>query len=185
MQISILKSDIVKAKSLTFIELARGENFDVSSFETRLLSGRSVGVWKPPVVTYVASDDRRTSDFLSLGFVPVLNARCVEALEDLLLENGEILTLESTEGEFYAYNVLNIIDALDTQKSAIEWFPVLRSRVGPPGIRSVGRYCFRSEAIGHSAFFRVPSLQHELFVTETVEERVSQWGLTGFVFERL
>src|SRR5262249_39700345 len=53
--------------------------------------------------------------------IPAFSRRAVDALRDFLEPNGELLPLVSSVGEYYAYNITTVADALDEQKSEIEW----------------------------------------------------------------
>jgi hypothetical protein len=48
---------------------------------------------------------------------PILSAKAVEALRDLLEENGELLPLLCDEGIYYVFNTARIVDALDEKHS--------------------------------------------------------------------
>lgn len=62
----------------------------------------------------------------------VLTERSYDVLHDLLAPYAEFLPLTSTHGRFIAFKVLKIVDALDRERSNIEWVPQLKKDVGKP-----------------------------------------------------
>src|SRR5262245_1820502 len=61
-------------------------------------------------------------DFPSFGLFPVFSGRAIETLRGFLAANGEILPLRSRMGEYFAYNVTTLSDALDEQNSTCACF---------------------------------------------------------------
>jgi hypothetical protein len=82
-----------------------------------LFCGEPIGaLWKPVKVIILRDDnhqDRPPSDFPSWGGVrPVFSRRAVSALGELLTANGELLPLECESGDYMAYNVTCVRNAL-------------------------------------------------------------------------
>ncbi|HEX6040854.1 imm11 family protein [Longimicrobium sp.] len=140
-------------------------------------------LWTTPTVATLELDFAREDRALPLPDFPVfstsavLSRRAVDALLDLLVENGEILPLACAEGEFFVFNVTRVLDALDEPASEIKRF-----RGGSRGrAKSIVRHAFRPERLT-SAVFRIPQKPHRVYVTQGFVDRVEQAGLTGFDF---
>jgi len=137
--------------------------------------GTPIGsAWRPFRVWWdPQSESRELGDFP--GFPePVLSGRAVAALGDVLRRHGELLELISDDGEFYLYNVTDVVDAIDEAASHGERFP------------SSGRWMFMQKRVFISAalvgheIFKIPQLSNEPHVTNRFCERVEQAGLHGF-----
>lgn len=120
---------------------------------------------------------RPPSDYPSLhGTMPVFSARAVEALRDLLEPNGEILPLTCPDGEYYAYNVLTVLDAFDEEHSECRRFT-------SGDIMHVAQYAFFGEPLVGATIFKLTRLRRSRnMVTDAFVKRVTGAGLTGFWF---
>jgi hypothetical protein len=112
--------------------------------------------------------------------IPAFSRRAVEALRDFLEPNGELLPLVSSIGEYYAYNITTVVDALDHERSDILWYDgnhdiALRIR----------RYECRAEKLTGLSIFRLVEKPAYTFVHQVFVDRVRQHGLQGFDFTRL
>lgn len=115
------------------------------------------------------------SDFPSLSpSVPVFSQRAVEALEECLVQNGELLPLSFPGGQYYAFNCMNTVDCLDYERSAIIRVP------GSGRIFQIERYVFLADRLVGTEIFRIPENSGPVFVTDAFARRVFQNGLTGF-----
>ena len=118
------------------------------------------------------------SDVLLLGTEPAFTARAVEALQDVLYLYGQILPLRSRDGEFYLWNVTNVVDALDEERSRLTRF------ASSGRVMSVERWAFRPAALGAGAAFKVPQFRRAYtFITEAFANRAGAAGLLGFAPE--
>jgi hypothetical protein len=147
------------------------------------LEGIPVGsAWERYAVEPIDDDlnaGKSLGDFPTLGTTPTFSQHAVDALRDMLLENGELLPLTSDAGQFYAYNVTRVVDALDEHRSELKRF-----RDG--GIMRVIRHEFRSEIVADLAIFKVPQLTRgPVFATDAFATRVREAHLKGFVFEEV
>lgn len=128
---------------------------------------RLAHVWKPP---RVVGRVRRSNDFPCVGLIiPAFSRRAVDALRDLLEPNGELLLLDSSVGEYYAYNVTTKADVLDSAGTEVWSFQVLR-------------YEFRVERLKGLSIFRIPESISTVFVTDSFVARVREHDLLGFDF---
>jgi hypothetical protein len=175
MKVYELKSDV---ENYRWITMVREEDFDVQSeFNGTPISA----TWKPYAVEPILDDlnaGRSLSDFPTLGTIPTFSQRAADALLDLLVENGELLRLTSDAGQFYAYNVTRVVDALDQERSEVKRFQ------SSGRIMRVVRYEFLPDRIRNLAVFKVPQLPTE-FVTDSFVRRVQEAKLDGFDFREV
>lgn len=136
-----------------------------------------------PVEMEVFRDDNfnknlPSSDFPALTkHIPVFSNRAVKALEDILNENGELLPLNCAEGEYAAFNVTCMLDALDIEHSDLEFFK------SSGRIMHVLKYEFLKDRLANYSIFKLPQLPlMRVFVTDKFVERVQEANLTGFDF---
>jgi hypothetical protein len=140
-----------------------------------------VASWRPVTITAADEEDAEAElgDYALLGVVPVFSWRAVEAMGDLLRPNGELLPLRYHRGDYVAYNVTRIIDALDEEASSI-----LRFRDGK--VMAIQEYIFRPDRLVGATIFKIPQLPKAfVFVTGEFARRVEDSALTGFHFRKL
>jgi hypothetical protein len=116
------------------------------------------------------------SDFPAMGSVPVLSGRAAEALRDVLERHGELLPLEG--GDYFAYNVTKLPDALDEDASEVKY-----ARSGR--VIRIVRYELRRDALQGIEIFKLPQQpRSNCYVTDAFVARVDDAGLVGFDFSR-
>lgn len=131
--------------------------------------------WRPlPVIT------RSVKPFVDYPglclIIPVFSRRAVNALGEMLTENGRLLALETEVGEYYAYVGHTKIDALNLQKSRLR-------RSSPNDVAlGVGYFAFTAEKLADASIFRIPEQSNRYFVTDLFKEKVEQAKLNGFHF---
>lgn len=140
--------------------------------------------WFPVQVRVFRADgehrDRPPSDFPSLsGFVPIFSRRAVTALADLLEPNGQLLPLVCNDGEYVAYNVTTVIDALDEERSQCK-------HIGRKVV-DVTKYELFRDRIGADPIFKLAQFRKggRIYVTDQFVHRVEEGGLVGFLFQRI
>lgn len=134
--------------------------------------GQPIENWRPLAVT-ASKDELPPCDFPSLtAGVFVFNRRAKEALEDLLEPVGQFLPLLTSQGEHYAYNVINRIDVLNEERSEVSRFESGR-------VMMVRRYEFHPEKVQNQVIFQIPQETTRIYVTHNFMERVEKYGLTG------
>jgi hypothetical protein len=130
----------------------------------------------PKVTVRVVRDGSGGTEATDFGLVwtePAVNFHTVEALSDLLRQNGQILPLLSEDGDYCAYNVTTLLDALDEDRSVVERFSSGR-------VMSVQRFVFRPEVIAAHPIFKIPQFPHaHAFITDEFVRRVQSARLTG------
>lgn len=133
---------------------------------------RLASLWKP---VRVIGNVRAWNDFPSINLdIPAFSRRAVEALRDLLEPNGELLSLISDVGEFFAYNVTTVADALDADRSEVTWG---HDRLYASRIH---RYEFDPDRLKGLVIFRLRQKMLDYYVTETFAQRVREHKLQGF-----
>ena len=138
--------------------------------------------WTPLPVAVLRDQDHRgrpAGDYPSLaGNIAVFSPRALDALGDLLEGNGEVLPLSCPDGEYVAFNVTRVVDALDVERSDVRRFK------SSGRIRDIERFEFRPELLGGLSIFKLPEIPDmRIFVTERFVQRVQQAGLAGFLFQ--
>lgn len=69
-----------------------------------------------------AGEELLSADFLYLvGGIPVLSDRAVEVTRGMLEHCGELLPLRCDDGDYSAFNVLNILDVMDEEQSEADY----------------------------------------------------------------
>lgn len=99
-------------------------------------------------------------------------------LRDLLINNAEILPLDYEEGDFYAINVVNVMDCIDYEKLKYKTF-----RDGKRIMRFT-KYVFDEGKIEGANLFKIKDEPLKRpFVSDEFRKRVFENYLTGFKFE--
>ncbi|MEN6448887.1 MAG: hypothetical protein ABFC96_00210 [Thermoguttaceae bacterium] len=148
------------------------EDFRPLNYGTRdLATTRLAAVWKP---LEVIGRVRKCNDYPCSGSPPIFSQRAVDALRDLLEPNGELLPLVSKLGNYYAYNITTLVDALDRNRSQIEW---LKDQVIAGTIE---RYEFIPERLEGLSVFRIIESWTDVYITEAFAARVRECHLDGF-----
>ena len=116
-------------------------------------------------------------DYVTIGgSLPAFSERTVDILGDVLRANGELLPLAPPvrSGKWWAYNCTNVIEALDLNQSEMYFYA--------PGDYVAGditRHVFIEEMVEGAKIFRVPSLIHNIYLTEEVARRIVDAKLYG------
>jgi hypothetical protein len=127
----------------------------------------------------IGKDPRRLpkGDFPSLiPGVPVFSPRAVSALRDLLVGNGEILSVSIMGEECFLFNVTRVVDALDEPNSVLDRFDDGR-------VFYIEHHSFFPHKLQGLSVFKIPQMVGDsIFVTDVFVERVESAGLKGFWF---
>jgi len=147
------------------------------------LDGRAIepNSW-PKIAVRVVRDGTGGTEATDFGLVwtePALSFHTVEALSDLLRQNGQILPLFSEDGDYCVYNVTTLLDALDEERSVVD-------RFSSGGIMRVQRFTFRPEIIAAHPIFKIPQLPRaHTFITDAFLRQVQSARLTGLAPRKL
>lgn len=152
----------------------------------RLSKARGISVaagWQPLRIQLISTlgeedeiDPPVLTDCPHLGAAQLLlSARARDALAPLLEPEGEFLAVEAAFGDYWIYNCLRSLDALDEAQSAIERFP-------DGGIKRITRHELQPEVIGQHAIFHLHGKTGTCYATDRLAAAVERAGLTGFMF---
>jgi hypothetical protein len=142
-------------------------------------------VWTPIRVRLLHEDEDKhplaESDIPWLGaYAPVLRSHALEAVGNLLAEFGELLPLSSVEAELHVFNALRVVDALDLQRSDVDFFP------NSNRIMRIARYAFVGDLVRQSAVFKVPQLlSHSVYLSGEAVRAIQAAHLKGVGFRLL
>jgi hypothetical protein len=155
---------------------------DDKNFETFFaMDGGVIQDWEAPVMRMVeaeeGADEPTYSDFPWLGeHAPILKKPAVEALAPVLNKYGQLLPLKGEDA--WLFNVTNVLDALDKEKSGIVYFD-------DGDILDIERYVFKNEIIGMAEIFKLPKRASSVYVTDSFVGKVRDAGLRGVSFAPL
>ena len=139
--------------------------------------------WKPLAMQLLKHVERGRrlgrADFPWYGTqVIILRKEAVERLRPLLLEAGEVLPLACEEAELWLWNVTNVVDALDYERSKIVRFP------SSGRIMDIREHVFRPHLLGSQPAFKLPGWLPIYLGSRFVDE-VTASGLTGLKFKQV
>lgn len=125
-------------------------------------------------------EDYQAADFTSTGGGYVtINQRAADRLAPLLRNVVELLPIHHEGKTHYLVNVINFVDALDLQRSTIEYRR-------PGKISVVRRFVFKPAELAGQVMFRVPQLSSAYyFVTQEFVDACNSACLTGAKFRLL
>lgn len=147
---------------------------------TLWLNGMSKsGEWEPPELMYSIPESSNDSiadvSWLGPAFF-AFNQNAIAALEDLLLESGELLPIQVEGNQLMAFNPLNTLNCLDVATSQ---YNIRRNG-------NIGRLLRPSidlEKINEKALFQTPETHRNmLFSTERFKRAYEMAGLSGLLF---
>lgn len=170
MRIWLLRFDVNKYNSFNGYKIE--EELNIRFFGSSLLSNWSAHTIEAYYKKRKIAD---VSDF-SCG-APLFNEKAVEALMDLLNESVELLLCYFENSRYYVANVVNVIDALDKDKTQFKMFST--------GEKSVEceKYVFKPEIVDGQHIFKIPlGNSIYIFVSDEFKRRVEETKLKGFIF---
>lgn len=133
--------------------------------------------WEPVKMRLLDEGKKKLKlgDFPGHPIAPFFSQRAVDALGDVLEAAGELLPVQCDGNTYYAYNVLNIVDAIDEDRSEKVLF-------SDGSIMRFTRYVFKPSALAKQFIFKIPLWKHAstIFVTDAFKGRVDEAGLCGF-----
>lgn len=110
--------------------------------------------------------------------IPVFDDKAVSELSDILKDEAEILPLNFEHGNFYAINVIDVLDCIDYKNSEYKTFRDGRR------IMRFTKYSFVESIVkGHNIFKIKDEPLKRPFVSDDFKNIVQASGLTGFKFE--
>jgi hypothetical protein len=136
--------------------------------------------WRAPRMHFIREQEdgtaRQYSDFpWCLHNVLVIRERALQSLQPMLAEYGELLPLLCEE-PVSLFNVTNIVDALDEERSTIV-------RFDDGQVLAIEKHVFRPKLIAGAEIFRLPGRASNIYLHETLVRRIGELGLMGLAFE--
>lgn len=110
---------------------------------------------------------------------PAFSHRAVNALGEFLADNGEVLPLAADIGEYYAFNALTKLEALNVSKSRMT-----RTRNDSTAI-AIDYFVFKPSKLKGASIFRIREKENQYFVTDQFKDRVEQACLNGMTFTKV
>ncbi|MBA4601974.1 imm11 family protein [Thermoactinomyces mirandus] len=140
-------------------------------------------IWKP-IRLKVSEIDKDNPNplpdcLLMLGDVLIFSEKGKSHVKRHLSDYGEFLPLISECGSFYAFHLLEQINALDEEKSE-----VLRFK-SSGRIKRITNYVFKPNQIASRLLFKIPQNPAAIFVTDEFLSLICDSGLQGFDFKFL
>ncbi len=151
----------------------------ISIDELRTFDGRpKKSEWK--VIEVVRMEPERKLPWGNApGFhshIPAFDRKAVEVLQKFLVNSAEILPLKNSEKDFYAINVIRVVDCIDYEKSAVKLF-------SDGGIMRFKKYAFIESKIRGLDLFKIKDEpRRKPFVSDEFKNAVEAAGLEGFEF---
>lgn len=170
MKIWHLDADVNNFENLTPI---KEKDWNILRFDgTRLLDA-----WTPVAVRVIEEREKSDTPGLS-GGIPVFSPKAVEVLKDLMEDSVEILPLRCRRGEYYAINVLNVLNCIDYEKAKFKRFQ------SSGRIMLFNKYTFKPECVKSEHIFKIiDEPARRPFVSDEFRNRVLDNELIGFKFE--
>ena len=127
----------------------------------------------------VVGGEEKNKDSDMLGFIlPVFSKKALEILYPLIKDHVEILTLDYDGVEYYAINVVSVIDAIDYAKSKFKTFS------NSSRIMLFEKYAFIAEKVVNVGIFKISDEKRRFpFVSDEFKQLVEQNHLKGFKFK--
>jgi len=140
---------------------------------------RLIKSWKTFKIKRARGKKYPVGDFSSITSAHLLvNSKIKDIFENIFKDKVELLPVEYDE-PYYLMNVINMIDALDMEKSEFGRFSSGR-------IMFCTKYVFKEEVIGNNIIFKIPQFPTaDVLVTEEFVKLVEDNDVKGFIFEEL
>ena len=134
--------------------------------------------WKPFKVKVLKQ--RKEGDMQAfLGGVPVFSQKAVDKLRDFFHDNTELLPLDYNKGQYYALNILNILDCIHYENAEFTTF-------SDGKIMRFEKYAFQKSKILDEHFFKIVDEPRGFsFVSDAFKAKVIDSGLSGFLFSEV
>lgn len=144
-------------------------------------SGERLGFrWHPLTVRIEEHNALPLPDFPYLGAkVLAASDRAAEILRLTLQDTVEFLELIHEEKQFYAINVLTVLNCLDKARSEFERFQY-------GGIKRIKRHQFRAACVEGHRIFKIPETNcAAIYVNDEVKQLIEDAQLTGLEFYKV
>ncbi len=151
---------------------------EIDYFQTHFIGEKMVYNWVVPPVR-IQGKSKRLRDFVSwMLSAPVISQRAKEALEPIIAPYVEMLPLVQLRGkQYYAVNVLRLVDCLDRKRSDIVYSPT-----DPGRIIDIFETFFITDYLEDVPIFKIPETRGEVYVTRPFVDVVIKNELAGAAF---
>ena len=160
-----------------FENLQRIGDFDLEMLQS--FDGRSkTSDWQPLLFKGMYGN-RQWGDIVDYhGHMPIVTRKVIEATQDLLDNNVEILPVLCEGHELFLLNVTKVIECIDYTKAK---YKIISER-----IKFFSKYAFQLDKINNNHIFKLKELPlSSPFVSDEFRQRIIDNGLKGFKFELL
>ena len=112
--------------------------------------------------------------------IPVFSKRACDVFRDLIEPYGQFLPLVCEQGDYTAFNVTTVVDALDYERSKVLYFKTSQR------IMDVHEYVLRRKVCDELPIFKLVDLtRSHMFVSDAFIDVVERHNLLGFDFRRV
>lgn len=151
----------------------------IDYFDKNFIAKKMLDGWISPAIR-IHGKSKRLRDFISWMMpAPVISEKARQVLEPLIIEYCEILPLIELRGiQYYAINVLTLVDCLDHKGSNI-----IYANDDPLHILRISRYLFKENtSLLSIPIFKIPEDSACVFVTNKFVNAVIENELRGASF---
>ena len=162
-----------------FENLQRIGDFDLEMLQS--FDGRSkINDWKPLLFKGMYGN-RQWGDIVDYhGHMPIVTRKVIEATQDLLDNNVEVLPVLCEGHELFLLNVTKVINCIDYTKAIYKNFKSSNR------IMCFKKFAFLEEKIKSEHIFKIKELPlFGVLVSDEFRQRIIDNGLKGFKFELL
>lgn len=143
--------------------------------------GPLIDTWKPIPFRLSREDSAKLvrSDFPCMtSDVLIMKSTAAQFVRSLGQPGLEILPLECDECDLWALNVLNVLEAVDMDKSEVVRFP------STGRLMTIARHVFHPEVVEGVPLFKIRALRRgPIYYGDSFVEQYRASGLTGLEFE--
>ena len=157
-----------------------GLPFDEIPF--RLDGTSRLASWSPFKISRY--DELPLGDYISKlsGDVMIMEKKAIDKLRPIM-GNIEILPLLCDFGDYWAINVITVLECINYEKSQFKTFPT-GSRNGRPRIMQFEKYEFIPDEVNGYHIFKIADKpKSSIFVDDVFVKAVDENGITGFKFD--
>lgn len=172
------------ADSANVVNLSPKHSSDVSILSC--FNGSSISISWHPILFHCSNLPLHGTSFgdcLALAtHIPVFSERAVKTLKPSIGQCGEFLpiTTDADIGPYYAYNVTNVVNALNLSKSVVKYYK------SSGRIMDVPMPVFTTSILEKATIFKDNALSlKDVFVTDVFRMMITKAGLKGFIFHSL
>jgi hypothetical protein len=120
----------------------------------------------------------KLADFSKVNSDICFSQRAKEIFDPHINHLGQWLKLESDEAPYWAFNITNVVDAIDREKSKLDFFSSGR-------LMDIDEHAFHAQRLQGQLMFKIPDLNKHEYVTQPFIDLVYKHQLTGFKFLHL